>query len=135
MSADIRWVQRLKNFNKALLQLEKAVDLRVLSDLEKEGLLQRFEYTYELGWKTLKDFLEYQGFADIIGARDTFRKAFQSGLIQDGEAWMKMIADRNLVAHTYKEEVAEQIIMEVKNSYFGLLHALAHKLNHEANEK
>ena len=85
LNKDIRWQQRFANFRKALSQLRKFVDKGELTELEEQGAIQAFEYTYELGWLVLKDFLEYQGLTDIFGSRDAIRKAFQAGLIEDGE--------------------------------------------------
>ena len=88
---DIRWQQRFDNYQKALVQLEDAVVLtrnRQLSNLEKQGLIQAFEFTYELAWNTLKDYCVYQGIQNIVGSRDTIREAFNRDLIDDGEAWM-----------------------------------------------
>ncbi len=131
MSADIRWEQRFSNYQKALQQLEDAVQLsqkRELSVLEKQGLIQGFEYTHELAWNSLKDFLEYQGHQDIYGSRDAIRKAFQLGLIEEGEGWMDMIKSRNLTSHTYNEETAEAIYTAVSQTYFPLFKQLEAKL-------
>jgi nucleotidyltransferase substrate binding protein (TIGR01987 family) len=106
---DIRWVQRLNNFEKALNQLTKFIDKTELNELEKQGLIQAFEYTYELAWNTIKDFLESQGETEIFGSRDAFRLAFKRGLIENGETWMEMITSRQMTSHTYNEEIAEQI--------------------------
>ena len=128
---DVRWLQRFGNYGKALRQLGHAVALRrqrPLSDLERQGLIQSFEYTYELGWNTLKDYLEYQGIADIVGARDTIRQAFRRELIGDGERWMAMLADRNLTAHTYHEETATEIEQKVCDHYYDVLLALQEKM-------
>ena len=131
MSVDIRWEQRFSNYQKALQQLEDAVQLskeRALSILEKQGLIQGFEYTHELAWNSLKDFLEYQGHQDIYGSRDATRKAFQLGLIEEGEGWMDMIKSRNLTSHTYNEETAEAINTAVSQTYFPLFKQLEAKL-------
>lgn len=88
-AVDIRWIQRLQNFSKALAQLDEAVTLmreRTLSNLERQGVIQTFEYSYELGWSTLKDYLVWQGTESIVGSRDTIREAFSLGLVDDGEA-------------------------------------------------
>ncbi len=109
MGTDIRWKQRFDNFNKALEQLASGVGLmrqRKLSDLEKQGLIQAFEYTYELGWQVIKDYLSWQGVADIIGSRDTIREGFSKQLIVDGDVWMNMLQDRNRTSHTYNKETA-----------------------------
>lgn len=110
---DIRWLQRLANYNRALHQLESAVRLskeRALSDLEKQGLIQAFEFTHELAWNVMKDYFTYQGQHLITGSRDAIRAAFNKGLIDEGEAWMNTIKSRNKTSHTYNEETAEEII-------------------------
>jgi nucleotidyltransferase substrate binding protein (TIGR01987 family) len=120
VNQDIRWVQRFSNFKKALRQLQKFIDKGELSDLEKQGLVKAFEYTYELAWNTLKDFLEYQGQTDIYGSRDTIRQAFKLDLIKDGKSWMDMLKSRNETSHTYNEETAEEICGAVQNIYYAL---------------
>ncbi len=120
---DIRWQQRFSNFKKALSQLEKAIIIqneRDLSELEKQGLIQAFEFTHELAWNTLKDFFEYQGNTSITGSRDATREAFNKGLIQNGEGWMDMIRSRNKSSHTYNEEVAEEIVFHITETYYPL---------------
>ena len=124
---DIRWLQRFSNFEKAFSQLTSAVDLaaeRDLSDLEKQGLIQAFEYTHELAWNTLKDFLEYRGVQKMYGSRDASREAFNAGLIKDGEAWMEMIRSRNQTTHTYDEATVAQIVSSVIESYYVEFEAL-----------
>lgn len=115
---DIRWIQRFTHFAKALGQLTRFIEKGELNELEKQGLIQAFEYTYELAWNTLKDYLEAQGETDIHGSRDAFRLAFRRGLIEDGETWMDMLKSRTLTTHTYNEEIAEQIATAVTNRYF-----------------
>jgi nucleotidyltransferase substrate binding protein (TIGR01987 family) len=120
---DIRWIQRFSNFNKAFLQLEKAVKLsdeRKLSDLEEQGLIQSFEYTHELAWKTLKDFIQEKGNTKIYGSKDATREAFQLELIRDGEGWMEMIKSRNETSHTYNDDTAAAIASNIKEKYFLL---------------
>lgn len=120
MGIDIRWIQRLQNYEKALFQLEQAVKLREsreLSNLEKQGTIQAFEFTHELAWKTLKDFLQVRGNVEIYGSRDATREAFKYGLIQDGEIWMEMIESRNLSSLTYNESVANEIIDKIASAY------------------
>lgn len=124
---DIRWQQRFSNFKKALSQLEKAIIIqneRDLSALEKQGLIQAFEFTHELAWNTLKDFFEYQGNISITGSRDATREAFNKGLIQNGEGWMDMIRSRNKSSHTYNEEVAEEIVFHITETYYPLFNEL-----------
>lgn len=127
MVQDIRWKQRFDNFNKALEQLASGVELmrqRELSDLEKQGLIQAFEYTYELGWQVIKDYLVWQGVTDIIGSRDTIREGFNKQLIADGEVWMNMLQDRNRTSHTYNKDTAESIIRNIDKQYFDAFVAL-----------
>lgn len=82
---------------------------RKLNNLEKQGLIQSFEFTHELAWKVMLDFFFYQGNTEIRGSRDATREAFKQGLIEDGERWMEMIKNRNLTSHTYNEKVANKI--------------------------
>jgi len=132
MTEDIRWIQRFNNFIKALSQLEDAVteaQRRPLSKLEEQGLIQAFEYTHELAWNTLKDFLESRGTLDLYGSKDATRQAFKTGLIEDGEAWMEMTKSRNLTAHTYNEATASQMVSAIRNTYFAEFEALRIKLD------
>jgi len=117
---DIRWEQRFSNYLKALSQLQKFIDKGELSELEKQGIIQSFEYTYELAWNVMKDFLEYKGQTDIFGSRDAIRKAFQLNMIDDGEGWMEMYKSRTKTSHTYNEETADEIYNAIINFYFNL---------------
>jgi nucleotidyltransferase substrate binding protein (TIGR01987 family) len=126
--ADIRWQQRFSNFRKALRQLEKFISKGDLSDLEEQGLIKAFEYTYELAWTTLKDYLEFQGISNLTGSRDTLREAYTNNLIEAGDEWMKMIASRNLTSHSYNEATAEEISSAIFNEYFNLFKKLELKL-------
>lgn len=129
---DIRWLQRLSNYKKALKQLDDAVALshtRELSLLEKQGLIQAFEFTHELAWNVLKDYLEYQGYQDIKGSRDTIRQAFKIGLIKDGQTWMETIQARNITSHAYDEEVVNKALDSITSSYIVLFDDLLEVLN------
>lgn len=122
-SQDVRWVQRFSNFKKALLRLKESVEIadsRELSRLEKEGLIKTFEYTQELAWLVMKDYLVYQGINNITGLRDAIREAFAIELISDGNNWIDTIRSRNLTSHTYNEQVAEEIINKTINVYHPL---------------
>lgn len=125
---DIRWEQRFANYQKALSRMQKFIDKGELSELEEQGLIKTFEYTYELAWNTLKDFLEYSGQTDIYGSRDAIRKAFELGLIDDGENWMDMLTSRNKTSHTYSEETAKEICQVVVEVYYSLFTQLKAKL-------
>lgn len=125
---DIRWQQRLGSFKKALSQLRKFVEKGDLSELEEQGAIQAFEYSYELGWLLLKDFLEFQGETEIYGSRDAIKKAFQAGLIQDGEMWMDAYVSRTKTSHTYNEETAKEVVNAILTKYSGLFTALEQKM-------
>ncbi|MFH2122137.1 MAG: nucleotidyltransferase substrate binding protein [Pseudomonadota bacterium] len=119
---DIRWIQRFKHFMQAFSQLKNAINLaqqRELSELEEQGLIQAFEYTHELSWKTIKDFLESRGVSNLYGSKDTTREAFKQGLLKNGDVWMDMIKNRNLTSHTYNEETAHSISQAICKRYFA----------------
>ena len=124
---DVRWQQRFSNFRRALAQLAEAVDLsqvRELSRLERQGVIQAFEFTHELAWNVLKDYLQDQGNPDIKGSKDATRAAFKVQLIADGEAWMAMIQSRNISSHTYDERTADLLVNAVMGSYYAQFVAL-----------
>jgi nucleotidyltransferase substrate binding protein (TIGR01987 family) len=131
---DIRWQQRFSNYNKAFSQLEKALEQNSYNDLERQGLIKAFEFTYELAWNTLKDFLNDKGYTELIGSKDTIRLAYKTGLIEDGEEWMKMLKSRNLAAHTYHSGTAEAIVKNIQNSYYPLFKKLQKKMETEIKE-
>jgi nucleotidyltransferase substrate binding protein (TIGR01987 family) len=117
---DIRWRQRLQSFCKAFGQLSNAARTageRELSDLEQQGLIQAFEFTHELAWNVIKDFLESRGTPQLYASKDATREGFAKGLIEDGEAWMAMIQSRNRTSHTYNEETADEIAQAILSSY------------------
>jgi nucleotidyltransferase substrate binding protein (TIGR01987 family) len=129
MQNDIRWKQRFYNYQKALTQLTKFIEKGELSELEEQGIIKAFEYTYELAWKVIKDYYEEQGEVSIQGSRDALRLAFQRGLINDGDNWMKMIKSRIASVHTYNLEVAQQINQDIHDIYFQLFVELKEKMN------
>lgn len=137
---DVRWVQRFQHFLKALSQLREAVALaqqRPLSKLEEQGLIRAFEFTHELAWKTLKDFLEHRSVQHLYGSKDVTRAAFKTGLLENGEAWMNMIQSRNLTSHTYDEATAAQTASAIHSSYvaeFDRLRITLEELNQEEEE-
>lgn len=134
---DIRWEQRFSNFNKALKKLSEAISFvkkktdeqdidfntentdEILDDILKEGLIQRFEYTHELAWNVMKDFLYEIGNVTTYGSKDATREAFKAGLITNGDVWMEMIKSRNKSSHTYNEETANEIFNKVLNEYYS----------------
>jgi len=135
---DIRWIQRYSNFKKAFSNLNEAVELsneRELTKLEKQGLIQFFEYTYELAWNTIRDFYRSKGEVDIQGSRDAFRLAFERGLIEDGQVFMNMIKSRHLSSHTYNEETADEIYQDIVNHYFFAFQELMVRLQQEKSKE
>ena len=124
---DIRWKQRFDNFIRALHQLTLAVELsqqRAFTDLEKQGVIQGFEFVHELAWNVLKDFLEYEGIQGMVGSRGAVREAFKRGLIEEGELWMDMIEKRNLTSHTYNNALAQELVTLIVNRYYPAFLAL-----------
>ena len=131
MNSDSRWIQRFDNYGRALKTLRNAAELatqRPLSELEQQGLIQGFEFTHELAWNLLKDFLEAQGIAGLIGSRDAIRTAFKNGLLEDGETWMEMIKARNLSSHTYQLELANRLAAEILQRFYPAFVALEQKM-------
>jgi nucleotidyltransferase substrate binding protein (TIGR01987 family) len=136
---DIRWEQRFSNYRKALKKLSEAVlyikneideekleiqsdqDIKeVLEEIIKEGLIQRFEYTYEMAWNVMKDYALYQGNSEVGGSRDAIRYAFSTNLIKNGEMWMDMMKSRIKTSHTYNEETANEIYVKIINDYYDV---------------
>lgn len=134
---DVRWKQRFSNYKKALSSLKNGVELshkRELTDLEKQGVIQGFEFTHELCWKTMKDFILERGNQNIYGSKDAIREAFNLGLISDGENWMKMIGSRNLSSHTYNNEVADDIVKSILGVYFKLFEDFSEAMDKHLDE-
>ena len=131
MNHDIRWKQRFQNYKKALATVKNAVELadsRELSDLEKQGFIQGFEFTFELAWNVMKDYLEEQGITDIIGSKNAIRHAFNNALIDDGETWLEMVNARNISLHTYDEETAEKLYNQIRSDFYNLFINLEQKM-------
>ena len=124
MQNDIRWEQRFENFERAfrLLLEPLGADAGALSDLEKEGVIQRFEYTFELAWKTLKDYLVYNGVAfEQITPRSVIKEAFAAKIIVDGQTWIDMLEQRNTMSHTYDNEKFETAFRNISQRYLAAL--------------
>ncbi|MBP2283671.1 nucleotidyltransferase substrate binding protein (TIGR01987 family) [Flavobacterium sp. CG_23.5] len=128
---DIRWKQRFDNFSRAINLLREPFekDLSTLSQLEKEGIIQRFEFTFELAWKTLKDYMENDGLLlDTISPKGVLKDAYQAKYINNIAVWLKMINDRNLMSHTYNFATFEKIINSIKEEYLAVLDEFYFKL-------
>ena len=133
---DIRWIQRLSNYNKAVTRLRNAASIIAnekhfdndTDDLLKEGLIQRFEYTQELAWKVMKDYEEHQSYTDVQGSRDAIRKALQMGIIED-TAWMSTISSRNLISHCYDEEEFNTVFNKIIYDYLPIFVKFSERMN------
>lgn len=126
-----RWKQRLQNYSVVLQHLNEAVEAydEQSPNIIKEGVLQRFEFTHELAWKVLKDYLEYEGHQNITGSRTATRLAFNIGLIQDGQTWIDMIESRNRTVHAYDASILETEFSKVRESYNARFIQLKEKLS------
>lgn len=150
-SIEVRWEQRFDSYCKALEKLQQAVDIirtrypvhdggkisddLFLDDIIKEGLIQRFEYTHELAWKVMRDFLMQKGNIIIYGSKDATREAFSAQLILDGELWMDMIQSRNKTSHTYDENTADEIFLKVIREYITPFQEFGDKMKSLKEEK
>jgi len=133
MNNDIRWKQRFQNFERAYLLLSEVAgkDINSFSQLEQEGIVQRFEILIELSWKVLKDYLENQGYDDVKNAKKAIRQAFQDELITKAETWMSALQLRNLTSHTYDEEILKETVTFVTNDFYPIVRDLYTKLKEE----
>lgn len=131
MKTDVRWKQRFQNFEKSLNYLQEAIKINKPDIIQKAGLIQFFEISIELSWNLLKDFLEEQGFHDLISPRDSIKKAFEVALIQDGNLWLQALKNRNMTSHTYDEVMADKVVEEIINVYYPLLQQLYERLKTE----
>ena len=127
---DIRYLQRFENFEKSFLLLKSGLKIENPSLVEKAGVIQFFETTFELSWKLMKDYLEYLGY-DIKSPRDSIKTAFQIELIRDGSSWLEALMDRNLTVHTYDETIASEVYEKIQKSYSVLLEELFIKFKDE----
>ena len=125
---DIRWIQRFENFSRALEALQRALTIEVPTEVERGGIIQFFEFSFELGWKTLKDYLNDQS-VEVKFPREVLKSSFSYNLIEDGDIWMDMLDKRNLMTHTYDEKNAILALELIRNQYFPQLILLQNKLS------
>lgn len=134
---DIRWKQRFQNFSKGIILLKELLEIEIitLSALEKEGVVQRFEFTLELAWKTLKDKMEFDGvIIDKISPKIVLKQAHESKYIDNIEVWIEMVNDRNMIAHCYDMEEVHSIINDIQQLYIPLLIEFHNSLGKDYNE-
>ena len=134
-----RWEQKMSSYRKALHRLAEVVNVmkvRQLNDFEADGLIQRFEFTFELAWKLMKSYAEYQGTdKELMGSRDAIRWAFENKLIKDSDVWMEMIKRRNDTSHTYDENTAADVVIRVKDAYFQAFVCFYNKMKSLSSQK
>ena len=125
-NADIRWKQRFQNFDRAFVLLRNAMENGpdALNQLEKEGVIQRFEYCFELAWKTIKDYLEAGGYVfGVVTPRQVLKDAYAAKILENGQVWIDMLDHRNLLSHTYSPVVFEQAVEAIHTRYLaGIAH-------------
>lgn len=134
---DIRWKQRFQNFDRAYVLLRQALENgpAALNQLEKEGVIQRFEYSFELAWKTLKDWLEEGGFVfATITPRQVLKDGFAAKVIVDGQVWIDMLDHRNLLSHTYNVASFEKAVEAIASRYLPAMGSL-HEFFHQESQK
>lgn len=132
---DIRWKQRFQNFDRVFVLLRDALENGpdTLNQLEKEGVIQRFEFSFELAWKTLKDFMEQDGFVfATITPRQVLKDAFAAKILPDGQVWIDMLDHRNLLSHTYDLAKFEEAVKALHERYLGAFDRLHEFLQAEA---
>lgn len=122
-----RFEERRADFYAALQRLQEALKYEI-NDVTIDGVLHRFEFTFELSWKTIKDYLEYMGISETSGSpREVIQLAFKQGIINDGEQWIKMMISRNMLSHMYDENISREIYDTIKNNYINLFIELKEK--------
>ncbi|UOQ84697.1 nucleotidyltransferase substrate binding protein [Gracilibacillus salinarum] len=117
---EIRWKQRFENFEKSFKLLEKYASMSISTELERAGIIQFFETTFELAWKLLKDYLEAEGLV-AKSPRESIKQAFQAEIIEDGHLWMEALSKRSLTTHTYDQELAEKLVVEIQEQFLPIL--------------
>lgn len=132
-----RWMLRLETFSKALARLKEIVEMnhdRGLNEIERDALIKRYEFTYEMAWKLMMSYEKENGLEQIRGSKDIIREAYRFGLIDNAEAWFDMVELRNKTVHNYDEEMATDAVRNITENYYPLLEGLCEKAN-EAKEK
>jgi nucleotidyltransferase substrate binding protein (TIGR01987 family) len=129
--SQIKWQHKFANFEMIFQQLELAVAQTSYSNLEKAGLVQTFEFTFELAWKILQRLLQFRGY-EVNGPRDVIKQAYKDGLITNGDEWLNALDNRNMLAHTYDVETSDEAVKLIKNKYYPFLKELHVQLKSKA---
>ena len=135
MSEDIRWKQRYNNLQLAYARLRKTVTANANSpddEMIQMALVKSFEMTFELAWKTMKDYLKFNGI-DVKLPREVIKQAFASDIIIDGQMWIDMLENRNVMAHVYDEALARETVCRICQNYMPALEQLHHFLMEKAS--
>ncbi len=132
MAHDIRSRQRFQNYEKAFLLLERALSITAPSEVERGGIIQFYEMTFELAWKLMKDYLELQGYT-VSSPKDAIKQAFQATILEEGQLWMDALSDRNQTTQTYDENKAIEVTAKIKSHYFPVLQQLYKRMSAELN--
>lgn len=120
---DIRYKQRFENYEKSFLLLSNSLKIEKPSIVEKAGIIQFFETTFELSWKLMKDYEEFLGY-EVKSPREAIKRAFNIEFISNGTLWIEALMDRNLTVHTYDETIADEVYRKIVEEYFTLLEEL-----------
>jgi len=120
---DVRWKQRFTNFEKAILLLERTLQIEEPSEAEMGGLIQFYEVAFELAWKLIKDYLAEEGQV-VKSPREAIKQAYQSELIADGQVWIDALHGRNLTTHVYDESITLQVVTDIETKYYSVLNQL-----------
>jgi nucleotidyltransferase substrate binding protein (TIGR01987 family) len=129
----VKWKNKLENLEKANLQLQKALSQIYFNDLEREGVIQRFEFTFELAWKTLQAYHEDNGHEEAKGPKKVIKQSFADNLIKDGHGWINMLESRQKSVHTYSEPSIIKIFDDIKNIYGSLFNDLIIELKKQSD--
>ena len=131
---DIHWPHRFQNFTKSMLHLESALQISNPDIVQKAGIIQFFEMSFELAWNMVKDYLEEQGFIDVKSPKSALKKAFEMGLIENGHDWMDLLLDRNQTMYAYEDKKATELVLLIQQKYQPILKILqkdlVQKLSH-----
>lgn len=120
--------ERFRDYENALKKLKESTELVMENDIIIDGVIQRFEFTFELSWKLMKTFLEYEGIEELNSPRVTLKYAYKRGLIEDGDEWINMMIDRNRTSHIYDEKTAKEIYVRIKTHHILLLENFLDKM-------
>lgn len=119
-----KWHERLAFYQNAIDRLTEVIALskqHPLNQFERDSLIKRFEFSYEMAWKLMMSYEKENGITEVLGSKDVIRKAFKMSLVSNGEAWLEMIDTRNKTSHLYDEEMVTDVMDEIVYTYYPLL--------------